>query len=156
MKPTTELAEWVYSWRVHRALWFYPTWYLLIFYIRRCTKTCISHLYSEWLFTHYLPSSVTTENTLMSQWPSTQTFLGVRCKRTLWYPALSFNFMDSFENFFIVIIITILLMFRFASPLLRPIVVLVLGSLKAPWDWTCESRINYVDNTSRDFLASRS
>ena len=41
-------------------------------------------------------------------------------------------------------------------PLLRPIVVLVLGSLKAPRDWTCESRINYVDNTSRDFLASRS
>ena len=33
---------------------------------------------------------------------------------------------------------------------------LVLRSLKAPWDWTCESRINYVDNTSRDFLASRS
>ena len=130
MKPTTELAEWVYSWRVHRALWFYPTWYLLIFYIRRCTKTCISHLYSEWLFTHYLPSSVTTENTLMSQWPSTQTFLGVRCTRTLWYPALSFNFMDSFENFFIVIIITILLMFRFASP--QPSYPLFLNQCLAP------------------------
>ena len=38
---------------------------------------------------------------------------------------------------------------------LRPIVVLALGSLKAPWDWTCESRINYVDKTSRDLLVVR-
>ena len=59
------------------------------------------------------------------------------------------------SSFFTIFFASCGLLFVSGCSLLRPIVVLVLGSLlEAPCDWTFESRINYVDNTSRDFLAS--